>query len=630
MHRPGKPRTWLATLLAFVIPGAGHMILGLPMKGLILLAGLLLDLIAMIYFAGSGGGEYALLLIYLGLAIPVFWFYSVFDTLQQAARMKEEQGEAEERDTASERTAHALGGLSVVVLGLAMLVLLQSPLWLSPAIGEIGTYAPGAFLMIAAWLLVANRGRNSMFRMGRVTAAVVMLTVGGLLLWDQLQERNDIALLGQWWPAIFILLGLEVVVLSLIYRKSKKRLSFDVGGSFLAVLVAITAFSVTQYSTMPFRWLDQWKVNLGGISGYSDEKGFQYTNEPLSVAVPEDLESLSIHNPNGTVIVRTGDVPDMRIESVTWIDSEDQQEADDTAAESKIEINGTGEITIETKAKVYGTNGSRVPRMNLTVTIPQDSVLAKALEADSNQSTETLPGADSLEGVGTAEEALTGDESALGTPSQVAEEEPEYAASMSIQVDNGTIDVSGLTLPGGLHIQGTNGEIAIAGITGRVEAETKNGGITARSVAGDLKASTGNGNIAASQITGAAEASTISGTITMDQVTGQAELETKNGEIIVHEASSDVQADTLNGDIEIHSAVVGGDWNINSSIGDIRLFVPEAANFTVNGSVTFGTITSELPLTIGKKTIRGDIGTGGARIDIDANSNIAIRRYTQQ
>ncbi len=62
----------LAPLLSFLIPGAGHLILGLHMKGLLLLLGTLTDIAAMIRFANEGGGTYALLDRLSWFSDPVF------------------------------------------------------------------------------------------------------------------------------------------------------------------------------------------------------------------------------------------------------------------------------------------------------------------------------------------------------------------------------------------------------------------------------------------------------------------------------------------------------------------------------------------------------------------------------
>lgn len=612
----------LAPLLAFLIPGAGHLVLGLHLKGLLLILGTLTDIVAIVRFANEGGGTYALLIIFLGLALPFFWFYSVFDTLQQAAFLRQ-------LDAQNENDARGviLQGAAVLAIGLILLALVRAPSVLSTWLDSLGTYIPGIGLIIIAALLAWKRG-SGMFKLGRITAACVIVAVGGLLLWDQIQGRNDIGLLGQWWPAAFVLLGLEVVIYSFINRNRSKRLSFDIGGSFLAVLIAVTVFAVTQYAAMPLRWLDEFKVNFTGISGFGEEKGFMYTKETLSIPIGPDMTTISIDNPNGKVAVKKGQVKEITVQTVMWVDVTDKKEADSVAEQSKVEASGEGKLTIQAKGLPYGANGSRKPRMNIVITIPSTSVFAEPLPNNEvthpssyeNKINETSGVINSSNEVGANETS--------GTDAKTNAADEPVQTEFNIQAANGDVSVSGLVLPGGLNIKITNGEAKLSDLYGPVSVQTKNGDITASDIKGNVQLSTYNGAVKAQQITGDFEGSTLSGNMGINHVSGHVEVDTKNGEIIIHEALSSIKADTLNGDIEIRSAVVGGSWDIDSSIGDIRLYIPEQGNYSVNGSVTFGTISTDLPLTSTKKTISGDIGAATYRIDIDANSSIAVNRYS--
>ncbi|REE85404.1 DUF4097 and DUF4098 domain-containing protein YvlB [Paenibacillus taihuensis] len=607
--RERSKSAFFAPLFAFVVPGGGHLALGKHLTGLLLLLGTLTDIAAMIRFADEGGGKYALLIIFLGLSLPGFWFYSVFDTLQLKAKLRAEAASASviaEAATSSasasaepqpqQRTTSgfiaALQGISVIGLALILLWLVQAPEALLAALDDIGSYAPGAGLIILA-LFAASRRKNGMFKLGRFTVAAVMIVIGSFLLWDQVRGRNDIELLGKWWPAAFVLIGVEMVVLSLVYRTAPRKPAFDLGGALLATIIAVTAFGVTQYASMPFRWLDEFKVNLTGTSGYSEEKGFQYNKGLLSEVLDTDTSSIAINNPNGKVTVRRGDVDAVTVQTVMWVDSVEKTEADEVAEKSIVTINGGKKIEIEAKGHPYGANGNRVPRMNMIVTIPAHSIF--------------------------------GVPQATLTPSTTSTTEIE--AELSLDIMNGSVDISGLNLPGGVQIRAAYGELELRNMTGPIDAETKNGGIIISDLQGDSTLSALSGNIKLFKAAGSVQASTQSGDIELQQITGDIETDTKNGQITIKEASGAIKADTLNGDIDLVSAAVGGDWDIDSSIGEIHLLLPVQGNYSVNGSVTFGDVSSDLPLTISKKTIRGSIGSGTFRININANSSILVNRY---
>ncbi|BBH24694.1 hypothetical protein Back11_60390 [Paenibacillus baekrokdamisoli] len=621
----------LAPLLAFLVPGAGHLVLGQHLKGLLLLMSALTDIVAMLRFADEGGGSYALLIVFLGLAIPFFWFYSVFDTLQQGAYIRQ-FGEAGNTDEQRQNSGVvAFQGAAVILVALILLLLVRAPSVLTSWLETIGSYLPGIGLIILALLVVMKRGKG-MFKLGRITSATVILVVGGLLLWDQLQGRNDIGVLGQWWPAAFVMLGIEVVVYSFINRSRSRRLSFDIGGSFIAVVIAVTAFAVTQYAAMPLRWLDDFKVNFAGMSGFGEEKGFMYTKEKASVPIGPDTKTISIDNPNGKVSVKKGEGNEVTVETVMWVDVTDKKEADSVAEQSKVAISEGEKLSIQAKGQPYGANGNRKPRMNMIITIPASSVFALPIVKHeespvdtANKINETSSPVDSSNSVTAVEPEAAG--SASPNNKAPLTEEP-VSSKINIVATNGSVDIAGLVLPGGLNIKITSGEAKLSNLFGPVNVQTKNGDITAAAIEGNVQLATYNGSVKAQQITGEFEGSTLSGNMELKHITGHIEADTKNGEIIIKEAQSSIKAGTLNGDIEIHSAAVGGNWDIDSSIGDIRLYVPEQGNFSVNGSVTFGTVSSELPLISTKKTISGDIGAATYRIDIDANSSIAVNRYS--
>lgn len=79
-RQEGKRSRTIATVLA-IFPGAGHMYLGLQQRGLQLMGAFLLS----IYIIDT---LYLSLFLFL---IPIIWFYSLFDALQQISRYGREQ-----------------------------------------------------------------------------------------------------------------------------------------------------------------------------------------------------------------------------------------------------------------------------------------------------------------------------------------------------------------------------------------------------------------------------------------------------------------------------------------------------------------------------------------------------------
>ncbi len=499
-------------------------------------------------------------------------------------------------DTQRSSSAVTLQGIAIIFFGLILLALVHTS-----SLQLIGSYLPGTGLIIVAWFMVRKR-KEGMFKLGRLTAVIVIIAVGVLLLLDQIRERNHIGVLVHWWPAAFVMLGIEVVIYSLSKRSKDTKIAVDIGGSFIAAVIAIAAFGVTQYATVPLSWLDEFKVNFAGVSGFGEEKGYMYAKEALHVLIGPDTKTISIDNPNGNVSVKKGDVNEVTIQTMMWVDVPDKQEADAIAEQSKVVLSEGAKLSIQANGQSYrGAKGNLKPRMNMVITIPSSSVFALPIVKEEE------PPADAANSITYTTAAI---------PSKI-----------NIQATNGSVDIDGLVLPGGLNVKITSGQAKLSSLYGSVNVQTKNGDINATAIEGHVQMTTYNGSVTARQITGGFEGSTSSGNIQLQHISGHIEADAKNGEITIKEASSSIKADTLNGDIEIQSAIVGGNWDIDSSIGEIRLYVPREGSFSVNGSVTFGTVSSELPLILTKKTISGGIGSGDYRIDIDANSSIEVNFY---
>ncbi|WP_054026803.1 DUF4097 family beta strand repeat-containing protein [Bacillus sp. FJAT-28004] len=629
----------LTVLFAFAMPGAGHMYTGQHPKGLLLIAAFWLDLTAIVRLADSDGGRHLLLIVYLGIMLPIFYFISVFDSLQSA--------EVNNYRPVALKLTH---GILLLAAGSIMLILVKPPQAILPWMNELAEFCVGPIIIMASIVLLSRsrKGGVTMFKLGRFTAAALVLTVGVLLLWDQIQGRNDISLLGQWWPVIFILLGLEIILYSIKFKDIEKKLRFDVAGAMIAVAISLTAYVVTQYADIPYRWLDQFNVDLKGTVEFGEEKGFHYEKAIIKVPLDEAISNIRIVNPNGQVTIRSGDVQEIELMTAIWVDVLDKTEADTIAEQSTVKINPGAEVMLEAKGQTYGANGSRKPRMNMTVTVPMslsDQVQVEQQRAESppelnlenidvnnvgNPETPLESGADLSSEVATGE-TIESDTTLNDTSEQPPQntDKQKPVLEMKVESGNGSIDIKNLTLPGGLEIRSNSGIISVSNIKGSISVKGNNGGITVNSITGDTNLETKNGTITAASIQGKLYANTLNGSLEIKQIEGNIEAETKNGKIKIDDTGGSVKADTLNGNIELSSATVGGDWDLDSSVGEVKLAMPGNGHFTVYGSVTFGNIMTELPLEVSKKTIRGTIGEGTFRIQINATNSIAIKQIGQ-
>jgi len=669
-------------MLSLVVPGAGQLYIGRVRTGLNLLVAAIVVTACIVYSAGQFGGRHLVLIVYLCLSLPVIYFYSVYDILQATTAGRGGSGAAPGAEGAALETGERdrisrSQGVGLIAAGALLLLLIRPAEWAERWLGLAGDYAAAAGLVVIAAILYGRRG-TAMYRLGRATAAVVLIATGCLLLWDRMKGGDGVALIGQWWPVALIALGVEVVAFSIGYRKSGKRLAFDTGGLLLAAVVAFGAYGVTQLNGFPMKWIDQWTAEVSELSGFTEEKGFRYAKEPVEHELDSATRSLLIDNPNGRVTLREGDVERIVVEAEVWIDVEEQAEADRIAEQAAVAISGEEKLTIAAEAENYGAAGNRKPRMNMIVTLPrspepievevesapempetgaespESAGLPEQPEASAASGTPDAPvmaeqeeQAYAAQSVSSADQAngeaeVDGGEetgapnlpeqpgetdASTALPESQKEEEPLGLRTITINALNGDVDVRDIRVLDTVEIDNANGGVVLRNIAASVKASTKNGGVEAYDIAGDAKLTTFNGVIAGERIGGDALATTTNGSVKLIAIGGSVEADTKNGEIDIMQVQGSVHADTLNGRIGISSPVVGGHWDIGSAVGEIYAALPEDGDYSVRGSVTFGDIATDLPLEVGKKTIEGEIGEGTYRISIDANSSIVVNRY---
>lgn len=155
-----KRRKFYALLLAALIPGFGHLYLGMYRKGITFIMLLLLDISALLYFSSIGMQINVPLLVVLGLLIPVGYFYNVYDVLQAAEYIisRKRRGEvaaASGGDVRGNGANHLFRGergiafgLMLVVTGSLLILFHQKPPWLQQGIRDYGAEASAVVLIV--------------------------------------------------------------------------------------------------------------------------------------------------------------------------------------------------------------------------------------------------------------------------------------------------------------------------------------------------------------------------------------------------------------------------------------------------------------------------------------------------
>lgn len=411
-------------------------------------------------------------------------------------------------------------------------------------------------------------------KVGRYTAALLMVTVGVFLLLDQTTGTDYTALLLQWWPVLLITLGLEYILFNFIYRRGERQLRIDIGGLVLSILLSAAVVAVTQGDRIPAKWLQSLDFNIDTLKmSFSSESGYSYEKDTVHVPLA-NADKVIFDNPNGSVDIKSGPVTDMEIKTVVWVDKVEEPEARSIAEQSSVQFTAGGTVRITASGQEYtgGFTNKRKPRMNLTVTVPADK-----------------------------------------------------AADYDLQLRNGRLTASLLKVKSELKAHTTNGNVTVTDIGGNVTAGTTNGAVEVSGIGGNAKIDTTNGTVSARDIAGKLSIDTTNGAVNVERAGGALEVSTTNGRITVKEAAAGIKAEATNGIITVNTHTVGGNYVMDNRSGSIELRIPADADAEVRGSAN-GTVSTNLPLTVENKKISGKLGGGKFLLKLDTNSKIEVNR----
>jgi hypothetical protein len=187
-----------------------------------------------------------------------------------------------------------------------------------------------------------------MIKVGRITSALILVAVGGLLLLDQMADTNYLGYVLDWWPLILILLGIEYLWANLKYQKNERQLRLDIGGVLIAIVIVIGVVGVTQSKWIPAQWFNgmNWESIVKGELGKKFEMG------TTTVPFAEKTDKVVIENPYGSIIIQPGNVKQIEIQRTVWVNWSDESGAKEIADATRINYSEGNTLTISSLSDI--------------------------------------------------------------------------------------------------------------------------------------------------------------------------------------------------------------------------------------------------------------------------------------
>jgi hypothetical protein len=184
---------------------------------------------------------------------------------------------------------------------------------------------------------------------------------------------------------------------------------------------------------------------------------------------------------------------------------------------------------------------------------------------------------------------------------------------------------------GTADVRNTFGPVEISDVGGPTKISNENGNVTASQIQAALTVDDRFGLVKASQIRGAVDVENENGGVTLEDVTGAAKVRTSFAPVFLRSVGAAVDVENQNGSISVGNLRADkgcGDILLRTSFAPIKVGVPAGGGYRVSARTSFGSITSDLPITtsgvVSASALDGTIGNGQCRLEL-SNQNGSIR-----
>ncbi len=181
-------------------------------------------------------------------------------------------------------------------------------------------------------------------------------------------------------------------------------------------------------------------------------------------------------------------------------------------------------------------------------------------------------------------------------------------------------------------VETSGGDVRAKNLTGRCDYSTSGGNIRVEVIDGDTKLGTSGGNIHARDVHGDLEAETSGGNVVCENISGNVNGYTSGGDVELMGVGGRVKGGTSGGNIIVRVAGENKGIDVETSGGDIDIFVKEGIGADIDAETSGGSVDCELPVTVRGKVrdseLHGKINGGGNPIRASTTGgNIRIAEY---
>ena len=406
-----------------------------------------------------------------------------------------------------------------------------------------------------------------------------------------------------YWPVLLILWGIvKLLEYQQATRSGYRAAGIGAGGVVLIVFLVLAGLSATGMYRHWDEFGEAFHWNGSDMPWWGHT--YNYTDE-LQQPFPSG-GSLHVSSERGTINISASDDKQIHVSVHKRISAERQEEADRWSVSTRPQISTTGQV-VTINANTHGA-GDHWVSTDLDISLPRKAAVTLA----TRHGDISIMGRDGNADVKSAE----GDVSVT-----------DLNGSLTLNLDGSSARISQVNSD--VSIQGRANDISLEDIKGvlRLDGDFMESVKLSR-IAKPVSFKTSRTDMEFTKLDG--DLTLDSGDLEASNVSGPLRLNTRSKDIMLNGVTNDVHLQNENGAVEVHLNKLGS-LEVNNSKGDIRVFVPEKAAFSVDAQARDGEIQSDFSaLKIdnaeNRATATGSVNGGGPRMVLNVeHGTIEIR-----
>jgi hypothetical protein len=367
------------------------------------------------------------------------------------------------------------------------------------------------------------------------------------------------------------------------------------------------------------------------------------TEKPLTLKVTDD---------SGDVTITGADVETVQVRAVKTAYDSSQSRADQEVKSIKYTIEQNGNtITLKYELPKSMNFNNKVNTVDFIVTVPNETTVdvttfGEVSVEGTNGNVDIITSfgdvtVQNIEGRVTVEtqsgkvdaSSVNADSANIELSSGFGRISLEKASGKDIRLksQSGVLETINVRASGNIELSTDFGDIVFrGGSANALDAATNSGKLTLKTLTlrGTLTAKSDFGEISVEQVKAAAyDAQTNSGSIMIDGAFGKVKAHSGFGSVTVRNADSvSLDLDTQSGPVDFEGSLGDGPHTVQSDFGEITLIIPADSALNVDLKTDFGSIKSEIPITVvlsgevEKNHQTGTMNDGGDQLSVETQS----------